>query len=243
MNYTNKIMIIPILTSLVCFSACENDLVEYHTNDLKVNIEQGEEWLHDYPLFLGIKKKNPPQIAVWIEDVDGNYISTVYVSHKIASQSWQSAGGNRRKEALPHWCHKRGIKYEDGLYLPTKNNPVADGISGATPQNGFSLKISPTERLQQFIVKVEVNHSTDFNDNWPKSAKEGENNYSGGKDGSGQPAVVYAAYVDLASGERVFHAHITGHSSPDGTDGEVYEDISSLTSALHIVKSITIEIK
>ena len=24
--------------------------------------------MHDYPLFLGIKKKNPPQIAVWLED-------------------------------------------------------------------------------------------------------------------------------------------------------------------------------
>lgn len=129
------------------------------------------------------------------------------------------------------------------MYLPTKQNPVADGISGATPQNGFSLKISPTERLKQFVVKVEVNHSTDFNDYWPKSAKEGDENYSGGKDGSGQPAVVYAANVDLNSGERVFVANLIGHSSPDGSNGDINPNTSTLTSALNIVKSITIEIQ
>lgn len=243
MNKKNQTMVIPILTSLMMFSSCDNDIIEYSSSDLKVNIEQGETWLHDYPLFWGIKKKNPPQIAVWIEDMDGNYISTIYVSHKIATQSWQAAGGNRRKEALPHWCHKRGIKYEDGLYVPTKSNPVADGISGATPQRGFNLKVTPAGGLRKFIVKVEVNHSTDFNESWPKSAKEGSSEYSGGKDGSGQPAIVYAAVVDLTSGQRVFTAELMGHSSPDGTDGEIVGDVSSLTSALSIVKSITIEVQ
>jgi hypothetical protein len=243
MRNNKRTMVIPLLTGLLCLSSCEDDIIRYDSNDLRVCIEQGDEWLHNYPLFLGLKKKNPPQIAVWIEDTNGNYISTLYVSHKIAHQAWQAAGGNRRKEALPHWCHKRGVIYEDGLYLPTKQNPVADGISGATPQNGFSLKISPTERLKQFVVKVEVNHSTDFNDYWPKSAKEGDENYSGGKDGSGQPAVVYAANVDLNSGERVFVANLIGHSSPDGSNGDINPNTSTLTSALNIVKSITIEIQ
>lgn len=236
-------MVIPILTSLMLLSSCDYDLIEYRQNDLKISIEQGDTWLHDYPLFWGIKKKNPPQIAVWIEDMGGNYISTIYVSHKIATQSWQAAGENRRKEALPHWCHKRGIVYEDGLYVPTQNNPVADAISGATPQSGFNLKMTPSEKLQKFIVKVEVNHSTDFNENWPKAAKEGSSNYSGGKDGSGQPAVVYAAIVDLTADQKVFTAELIGHSSPDGKDGEIVDDVSSLTSALSIIKSVTIEVK
>lgn len=80
-------------------SGCNQDLIDYHSNDLKISIEKGDEWLHDFPLFMGINKKNPPQIA---------------------TQSWQSSKGNRRKEALPHWCYQRGIQYEDGLYLPTK---------------------------------------------------------------------------------------------------------------------------
>lgn len=224
-------------------SSCEQDLIEYKQGDIKVCIEEGDEWLHDFPAFLGIKKKNPPQIAIWLEDTHGKYLSTIYASHKIATQSWQMAGGNRRKEALPHWCYSRGVQYEDGLYLPTKDNPLTDGMSGATPRGSFDLKLNPASTLKQFVVKVEINHSTDWNDNYPKSAKEGDANYSGGKEGSGQPAVVYAANIDLSSGLKSFEATLIGHSSPDGSTGTINSDVSNLTTALNIVKRITVNIE
>ena len=232
-----------ICLSFVCLMSCQKDLIEYKQGDVKVRIEQGDEWLHDFPLFMGIKKKNPPQMAIWLETTEGKYISTVYVTHKIATQSWQSSGGNRRKESLPHWCYTRGVQYEDGLYLPTKKNPLTDGITGATPQGSFDLKLAPTNSLKQFVVKIEINHSTDFNDHYPKSAKEGDANYSGGREGSGQPAVVYAADVDLTSGKKTFEATLVGHSSPDGNSGVVTSDVSELSSALHIVKQITVTIQ
>ena len=235
--------LLTMFLTLAGLCSCEKDLIEYETGDIRVRIEAGKEWLHDFPVFLGINKKNPPQIAVWLEDTEGNYLSTIYVSHKIATQSWQMAGGNRRKEALPHWCYSRGVQYADGLYLPTKNEPLVDGISGATPRGGFSVKVTPNESLRKFLVKVEVNHSTDWNEAYPKSAKEGEPNYSGGKEGSGQPAVVYAALVDLESDRKEFEAELLGHSSPDGNSGRIYEDISELTTALHIVERITVQIK
>ena len=158
----------------------------------------------------------------------------------IATQSWTAAGGNRRKEALPCWCHARGVRYDDGLYLPTKAEPLTDGVSGATPREDFEVKITPKEELKRFVVKIEINHSTDFNEFYPASAREGDTNYSGGKMGSGQPAVVYAATVDLSSGRHEFPAVLIGHSSPDGSDGSVDPDLSTLTSALHIVKGIVI---
>ena len=169
-----------LCVSLFSFCSCQKDLIEYEAVDIKVCIEEGDEWLHNFPLFLGIKKKNPPQIVIWMEDINGNYLSTLYASHKIATQSWQSAGDNRRKEALPHWCYSRGVKYEDGLYLPTQKEPLTDGISGATPRSSFDVKLHLTDKLKQFRIKVEINHSTDFNDYYPKSAKEGDTNYSGG---------------------------------------------------------------
>lgn len=236
-------VVLSYLWLAVVLCSCEQELMEYKQDDVKVCIEQGEEWQHDFPLFLGIKRKNPPQMAIWAEDAQGNYLSTLYVTHKIATQSWQMAKGNRRKEALPYWCYSRGIKYEDGLYLPTKNNPLTDGLSGATPAGSFHIKLSPSDVCTQFVVKVEINHSTDFNENYPKSAKMGEANYSGGKEGSGQPAVIYAAPVDLSSGKKVFEATLIGHSSPDGSSGEIYTDLSGLTTALRIVKRITIHIQ
>lgn len=238
-----KMLITGIFLALLCLGACQKELMEYGQGDVQVHIEEGKGWLHDFPLFLGIKKKNPPQIAVWIEDTAGHYLSTVYATHKIATQSWQQAGGNRRKEALPHWCHSRGIRYADGLYLPTKKHPLTDGISGATPRGSFGVKICPGEALDVFVVKVEVNHSTDFNDSYPKSARKEDAHYSGGREGSGQPALVYAARVDLSSGQRSFEAVLVGHSSPDGSSGGISTDLSGLTTALSIVKHITVTIR
>lgn len=231
-----------ILAIALCYG-CHKDLVEYEAEDLKISVEKGEEWLHDFPLFLGIDKKNPPQIAIWVEDMEGHYLSTVYVTHKIATQSWQASGGNRRKEALPHWCYSRGMQYSDGLYLPTKRSPLTDGISGATPRGSFDVRMVPTGKLRQFRLKIEINHSTDWNEAYPKSAEEGATNYSGGKEGSGQPAVVYVADIDLESGKKEFKATLVGHSSPDGSDGKIVSDVSSLTTALHIVKNIIIHIQ
>ncbi len=237
-----RIFICMYLATMLC-SSCSNELIEYQKGDLRIDIEKGEEWLHDFPVFLSINKKNPPQIAIWAEDMDGNYLSTIYVSHKIATQSWESAGNNRRKEALPYWCHQRGVQYKDGLYLPTKKHPLADGISGATPHGSFNVKLTSYNGLTHFIVKIELNQSTDFNKYYTKSAKEGEDSYSGGKEGSGQPAVIYAANVGLNSGKDSFEAKLIGHSSPDGSNGEVYPDVSTLTTALQIVKHITINIQ
>lgn len=229
--------------AMMLFSGCEKERMEYVTGDVKVEVEKGDNWLHDYPLILGINKKNPPQVAVWVEDMDGRYLSTLYVSYKAGTQGWQGAKGNRRKEALPHWCHQRGVVYADGLYLPTKEQPMADGLTGATPRADFEVSMHPKQMPAQFVVKAEFNHSIDWNDAYPKHAKVGDANYSGGTEGSGQPAVVYAAIVDTTSGKKSFVAHLIGHSSPDGSDGKVYADTSRLTSALHIVKQIKITIQ
>ena len=91
--------------------------------------------------------------------------------------------------------------------------------------------------------KTEAVRRQSRNEAFPKSAKEGDANYTGGKEGSGQPALVYAAEIDLTSGKKEFTAKLIGHSSPDGSNGEIVTDTSSLTTALHIVKSITIHIQ
>lgn len=211
--------------------SCSKEELEYQAGDLSVCIEAGDGWLHDYPLFLGINKKNPPQIAIWLEDANGRYLTTLYASKKIATQGWVGAHGNPRKEALPYWSHRCG-----GL-------PLTDGMTGATPRKSFDVRMQDKIGLRQCRVMIEVNHSIDWNDAYPENAKAGAANYSGGDEGSGQPALVYRTDVDLDSGRKTFEAVLIGHSSPDGTDGEIHHDMDGITSALTIVKRITIHIK
>lgn len=221
--------------------SCEKEDLSFASGDIEIEIKTGDNWLHDFPLFWGLTKNNPPQFAIWLEDTSGNYLSTVFVTYKIATQEWQANKGNRRKESLPHWCHQRGIVYDDGLLLPTKEHPLTDGITGATPKEDKTIKISPINLKKPFVVKAEFNHSVDFNTYYPKNAQYGDDNYSGGEEGSGQPAVIYATTVYQDTQSAVFE--LIGHSSPDGANGEIFLDTQKLTSARSIIQSINLKIK
>lgn len=230
-----------LLACMFTLLSCEKENLSFQSGDIEIEIKTGDHWLHDFPLFLGLSKKNPPQFAIWLEDTSGNYISTVFATYKIATESWQANDGNRRKESLPHWCHQRGVVYEDGLFLPTKEYPLTDGITGATPKGDKTIKITPGNLDKPFVIKAEFNHSVDFNSYYPKGAKEGDSNYSGGEMGSGQPAVVYSATI-YPETENVF-LKLIGHSSADGSDGNIYTNLETLTSAKTIVESINVIIK
>ena len=234
----HKYLIILLLLYFASISCVSGEGAEEYANgDLKILIEEGEHWLHNFPLFLGIKVKNPPQFAVWIEDMDGRYLTTIYATKRIATQAWRGSKGNRRKEALPHWSYSRGVRYSDGLYLPTKEDPLPDTITGATPKSGTELRFPPIENQQKFIVKAEFNHSVDYNNFFPEDASEGENEVNG------QPAVIYSALIDLSDKKNTYKLNLIGCSSPDGTDGNIYSGmLSKLTTAKTIVNRITVVI-
>ena len=65
------------------------------------------------------------QYAVWIEDMDGNYINTVYATQ------WTASGGHKnRPDAIALWVEKSGIATMPDYYV--------DAISGATPKSSGS---------------------------------------------------------------------------------------------------------
>ena len=85
---TKMSLSILIMTLLGCLQSCSDDLFDYEQGDMKIRIEQGDNWLHRFDLPLGLSKRNAPQIAVWLEDTVGHYITTIYVTHKAATQDW-----------------------------------------------------------------------------------------------------------------------------------------------------------
>lgn len=233
-----------IFCTLLCFSwlgiaSCGKENLDFQKGDLCISVKTGENWLHDFPLLMGIKIKNAPQFAIWITDLDSNYIGTIYCTHKIAREGWRANKGNRRKEALPFWVHSRGVKEADGLYLPTKKHPLTDAVTGATPKDDYTLRLTPATP-SRFLLFAEFNHSTDFNDAYPKHAVEGAPTYSGGEEGSGQPALVYCAEIDLTADREEWTLQLIGHASPDGTDGKLYTDMQGITTASSIVQQITV---
>jgi hypothetical protein len=195
------------------------------------------------------KYHNHPLMAIWIEDMDGNYLQTLYVPRSIARGVFQhgstssgrwAEGEVRRPAALPYWGHQRGIKAEDGLYLPTSQNPLPDAVSGATPQSGFVLHAKLAfQSGKKFRVLMEVNQPWDWNEYWTNNKYPGDMEYAT----SCQPAVVYAAILDPDAGIRTSELKAIGHSHYSGKDGSLTTDLSTLTSALEIVRSVKASVK
>ncbi len=209
----------------------------YGIGDYQLSIEPGEAWHHTFYAMGFIPIENEPQMAIWLEDTCGNFLSTVYVTERSATQGWRMAGGARRPEALPRWSHRRGIAAPDGLYMPTADAPEA--ATGATPHGSFTASFATGQ--SPAIVYAEINHSADFNQYYTAEALPGTPSYSGGKEGSGQPAIVYSAPILGEDSSEITVLKPIGHSSPCGSDGLLRTSLDSITSALDIVSRISLK--
>jgi hypothetical protein len=201
--------------------------------------------------FIAGKAHNHPTFAVWVEDLEGNYIETLYVTQYIASGTflhgesqqgkWLAEPGNvRRPAALPYWSYKRNIKAPDGLFTPSPETAVPDALSAATPSYNFTLKTGTmSDSKKMFRVLAEVNQTWDSNDFWTNSKFQGDFHYNT----SLQPALVYAVTVSPENVGKTLVLNPIGHSHPSGSNGELFTDISTLTTARDIFSKIAVTVK
>jgi hypothetical protein len=109
------------------------DLSKYQTSILVIDF------------ILGFRDELPPQTAVWIENKDGKFVKTVYVSGF-------SGYAKEKQVNLPEWA-------ESSKFVDT------DGVTGASIDIGhhiyvWDLKDNSGEKVNpgEYIVKVEVTY-------------------------------------------------------------------------------------
>jgi hypothetical protein len=216
-----------------------------------LEVREGVHYMHRLKVMPLIRVKNHPQMVAWCETADGEFLTTLFITRRTATQSWRGAPGDptpkeeiRRKESLPVWSHRRGKVYTDGLHLPTREEPMPDTVTGATPTSGFTIRTQLPAGLEKVAVYFEVNNSTDFNETYTEDAAPGSDTYSGGEWGSGQPSLVYRAVLDPAdlpvSAGGAVSLELLGRSTPDGSTGEIHGELSGITTAFDIIEDITI---
>lgn len=191
---------------------------------------------------------NHPLMAIWIEDLEGAFIQTLYVAESIgkgifqhgdASKGFWMAGEIQRPAALPYWSHKRGIKNESGLYLPTPTNPVPDAYTGPTPGQSFILSSRLDEQgLTSFNVLFEINQTWDWNEFWTNNKYPDDEEYKT----SCQPALVYSAKIDLENPQESYQMKLIGRSHHSGANGDLFTDLETMSTALHIAKTILVSL-
>lgn len=190
-----------------------------------------------------------PLMAIWVEDKTGNYIQSLFVPQSVATGVFKFGkqennkwipGPKRAPQTLPYWAHKRGVVASDGLYMPEPGNIVADAYSGETPVKGFILNSKADKELPVvYRILLEINQNWDWNEYWTNDKFPDDLNYKM----SCQPALVYEVEIDTRKSEKVYRMKPAGHSHYSGKTGELFTDISTLTTALHIADSIIVRIK
>jgi hypothetical protein len=194
---------------------------------------------------------NHPSLAVWAEDLEGNYIETLYVTQyvaigryafgELAPGKWSNQPGEARRPAtLPYWAHKRGVKAPDGLFIPSTENPLPDALTSATPKSNFRLNSSLSQiKSSKFRILLEINQAWDSNKYWTNDKFAGDSNYFS----SLQPSLIYAATIDPSVIEEPVFLNPIGHGHPSGATGQLFTDLTTLTTAKEIIHSVKILLK
>lgn len=153
-----------------------------------------------------------PQMACWLERPDGAFVRTVWSTAKAARGGWSGAPAAGRPEALPIWRHAAAA--------------ATDASAAATPTAGGDLALAADGLAPgDYLAKLEVNRSYDFNAAYPRKG-DGVN---------GQPSLLYQCRITVGRGPAAARFEPVGTGSPDGSDGLVRPGLAGLTGALDIV--------
>ncbi len=192
--------------------------------------------------FVG-KHHNHPTFVIWVEDMDGSFVKTLFITKSYATaifghanvndSTWlPSPGESVQPSALPYWTYKKG-QLKGGNFVPTKSNPYIDAYTGATPGGDFQFT-TKNKGASSFRILMEVNQPWDFNDYWTNAKFKSEPYRH-----SAQPSLVYAVTID-DSGE-IFYLNPVGHGDPEGKSGKLYTDLSGFTTALQIFNKLMVQ--
>lgn len=216
-------------------------------NELKITIDalRSEHYWH-------------PQMAIWIEDEEGNYIETLFVSKATAKGLFfggrskdnfknfdtnkAASGEYRRVNALPVWSHKRNVQYADGLYVPPSNQPLPDAISGETFTDNFQF-ITSTKKRSKFSIKIEINVAFDDNEYYSEYDFPDDDTFHNGTGQLGQPSIIFETLIDMEDGKDYYLMELIGHGHHSGQNGNIYTDLSRLTTAKKIMERIVVGVK
>jgi len=111
------ILVITTVLLLLLLTACAGDNEKEDTRTFESGMLTVT---FDYESISG---RASNQFAVWIEDMDGNYINTLYATR------WTANGGYKtRPDSIALWVEKSG--------LASKSKAQVDTIAGATPKTG-----------------------------------------------------------------------------------------------------------
>ena len=83
----------------------------------------------------------------------------------------------------------------------------------------------------------------DSNENYSEFDFPDDDVFHNGTGQLGQPSLIFQTEIDMNDGKKYYLMELQGHGHRSGSDGEIYEELASLTTALNIVERIVVSAK
>jgi len=173
----------------------------------------------------------PPQFAIWIENIQTGHLQTVFVTYRVSTGDWE--GKADVPVALPKWYDL--FRGSDGS--KDSRDDVA-AITGATPQEDYFSIRAEVRPGSVWRCWIEVNLAGDYNDAFPEfdPVTLTEDEY-----GRGQPAMLYSTEITAEEG-LVFTPELVSQSLWEEGINRVEPVSEGVTTARDIFKDIKISV-
>lgn len=225
------LLLIVLLLSGSAFMGCREPVgnqarkEQTHAVDLTLQIALNKQ------LYQDSRYGNPPQLAIWLENQEDHSIRTVMVTYRMGACDWN--GKVECGVALPYWV---------GFYNrqtgttgpPTREHPAPDAITYATPKDQLTIRTRVPEN-SRWSCFIEVNVSGDFNADFPALSGDGRKD----RNGNGQPSVVYRGTIEAVGG-AISRPAVLGHTDQYEPVAQLTESTEGITTALELLKTITV---
>lgn len=98
-----------------------------------------------------------PQIAIWLEDRDGNFVDTIMVTRLVGTFGLGNRPGRsdfggsylfpygRREMTLPVWAHRRGVEYDRFVFQDCKESWLGWHEATSSPEPFYCRPMTATE--------------------------------------------------------------------------------------------------
>lgn len=239
------IHLVLIFLTLAALSACKvnENAAEMTVYKDSIVIQSGQA-IHMN--FTKGKAFNHPTFVIWQEDLEGNYLRTIFITKSYATgifghanvgdSIWlNKAGKSIQPSALPYWTHKKGLINGETM-VPTPENPFLDAYTGATPKGDFDFSTSVVAEKSSYRILLEVNQPWDWNTYWTNDKFGNNHAYKH----SAQPSIIYSVTVNEL--DSVFYLNPIGHGEPKGENGHLFTDLSTISTAKDIFKSVKLSV-
>jgi hypothetical protein len=174
----------------------------------------------------------PPQFAIWLEDIETGNIKTVFVTHRTGMGDFE--GKAECPVSLPAWigAFRKETGRED---IPTIQKPAYIAVTGATPKvPDFSARVTiPADSRWNYYV--ELNVSGDYTPEFPMLKSDGTLDYQG----NGQPSIIYIGEITGIPGDKS-KPELIGRSEQLYLSTEINPDLKGIRNAKEVFSKILV---